>query len=237
MRGLFEKITKEEKAESVKTLIQESTPDADFFFMVILAVLMATFGILLNNIPVLIGSMLLSPLLSPILGMSLGVVFADSRIIFRSFYTVIKAFLFSVFLSFVTAGILSNFIPQDAGASFQEWNYFFIYFFVALVAGLAAAYSLVSSNANALVTGAGIASTIIPPLAAIGVALARFDFIVMSGAFIVFLLNVLGIVFAGVVIFSLMRIHSEERVAKRTLETENKENGFVEKKEVKESPK
>lgn len=225
MRGLFAKVTEESKKEAVSALIRESTPDADFFFMVILAVLMGTFGILLNNIPVLIGSMLLSPLLSPILSMALGVVLADGKLILRSVSAIAKALAFSVILSFVVSLLLIEFIPTELTPFFHAWNLFFIYFLVSVIAGLAVSYSVVSTNPNALVVGAGIASTIIPPLSAIGVGAAKLNWLVMSGSFLVFLLNVLGIVFSAIVVFSLMKLHKQERTVKKVLSVEDSQNG------------
>jgi len=69
--------------------------------MTLLSVLMATFGLLLNNVAVIIGSMLIAPILYPILGVSLGITMSDSSLISRSSLTLIKSSVVGVFASFV----------------------------------------------------------------------------------------------------------------------------------------
>ena len=84
---LFNNLTENDKSVAVEHLIKSSTPSQDFFLMIILSVLTATFGLLLNNVAVIIGSMLIAPMLYPFLSLSLGVTMSDAGLISRSFYT------------------------------------------------------------------------------------------------------------------------------------------------------
>ncbi len=78
---LITDLTEEDKAKAIKDLIYNSSPRQDFFLMILLSVLMATFGLLLNSPAVVIGSMLVAPILFPIMGLSMGIVMVDSKLI------------------------------------------------------------------------------------------------------------------------------------------------------------
>ena len=105
---LFSTLTESDKNDSIKRLIEDSTPHDDFFLMTVLAVLMAALGLLIDDVAVIIGSMLIAPMLSPILGLSLGVVMADSKLIFRSFWTVVKSLAWAIPIAAIATLIFSS---------------------------------------------------------------------------------------------------------------------------------
>ena len=84
-------LTEKDKAKAIEDLIYNSSPRQDFFLMVVLSVLMATFGLLLNSPTIIIGSMLVAPILFPIMGLSMGIVMVDSKLISRSIRTILKS--------------------------------------------------------------------------------------------------------------------------------------------------
>lgn len=206
-----------DKSKAIEDLIIESTPDKDFFFMVVLSVLMATFGLLINNIPVLIASMLIAPLLSPVLSLALGIVMADNHLIGRSVITLAKAVVLAVFLSaMVTFFFLPLVSDGLVGYSDAAWDIFIILFFISVLAGTAASFATVSPTLNAALPAAAIAVTFIPPIAAIGIGIAKLNWTIISNAVMIFMLNVLGIVFSALVMFSLMRLYTKRVIARRT---------------------
>ncbi len=54
-------------------LRQASIPTLGFFFMLFLSSAIATFGLLSNNAPTIIGAMIIAPLMAPILGLAYGI--------------------------------------------------------------------------------------------------------------------------------------------------------------------
>ena len=136
-----------DKSRAVQRLITESTPDFDFFFFVVLAVLMATLGLILNSAAVVIGSMLIAPILYPILSLSLGLVMSDYVLFYRSFYTIVKSFVLAVGLSLIaTLFFVQNFEPNFEILSRTEPS--IAYFMIAIISGLAVAYSLARSEVS-----------------------------------------------------------------------------------------
>jgi uncharacterized membrane protein len=53
--SLFNNLTEEDKSLAVDKIMKGSMPNHDFFMMVILSVIMATLGLLLNNSAIIIG--------------------------------------------------------------------------------------------------------------------------------------------------------------------------------------
>ena len=222
MLMLFNNLTEKDKSRAVESLICSSTPRQDFFLLVILSILMATFGLLINNAAVIIGSMLVAPILSPILSLSLGVVLADSLLISRSFYTLVKSVVFAV----AAAGIVTLFFApnfQMTSEILLRAEPTLIYASIAFVAGLAASFALVKPHLSETLPGIAISVALIPPLAVTGIGIARFDWILISNSFLLFLLNAVGIIFASMIVFSLMHLYIKRNVADKTIEKEERE--------------
>ncbi|NQV90029.1 TIGR00341 family protein [Candidatus Uhrbacteria bacterium] len=222
---LFSTLTEQGKTTAVKRLIEDSTPRDDFFLLAILSVLMAVFGLLLNSPAVIIGSMLIAPLLSPILGISLGIVMADTRLIFRSLLTLTKAVAWSI----PSAAIATLLFASQAGLSpelnpeiLARTEPSILYLAVAVIAGLAASFALIKPNLNASLPGVAISVALIPPLAVTGIGLARFDWAMMTDSFILFLINAVSIIFASMVVFSLMNLYAKRPVAEKEIDKEDK---------------
>ena len=213
---LFNNLTEKDKSKAIENLITESTPRQDFFLMVVLSVLMATFGLLINNVAVVIGSMLIAPILYPILGLSLGVVMADFKLISRSFYTLLKSMVFGI----AAAALIALFFAPDHEILFAEPS--LIYVMIAIIAGLAASFALIKPQLSETLPGVAISVTLIPPLAATGIGIAKFDWNIISDSFVLFLVNAIGIIFASMIVFSLMHLYIKRMDARKAIKKEEK---------------
>ena len=213
-------LSEEDKSKAVEKLITSSTPDFDFFLLITLSILMATFGLLIDSAAVVIGSMLIAPILSPILSLSLGVVMSDHKLIMRSFYTVLK----SVFIGILAAAVATLFFssPGDllGNEILSRIEPSLIYFLIAMIAGIAVSYSLVQPELSETLPGIAIAVALIPPLAVIGIGIAKLDWAIVSGSTVLFFVNVIGIIFASILSFSLMNLYRKRVVAKETIQKE-----------------
>lgn len=67
-----------------------------------------------------------------------------------------------------------------------------------------------------------IAVALIPPLAITGIGIANFDWSIISEAFLLFLINILGIIFASMVIFSLSDFYVKRKEAAKVIKEEDK---------------
>lgn len=210
------------KSAAVKKLIEMSTPQFDFFFLVVLSVLMATFGMLEGNTAVVIGSMLITPVLFPILSLSLSVVMSDYKLIRRASGTLTKAFI----LGIAAALLAALFFGGPYGISEEvllRTEPTLLSIAIAVIAGFAVAYTLAKPGLSETLPGIAVAVAIIPPTAAIGIGLASFNWAVVVGAIIYLLVNIVGIVFASMLIFSLMNLYTKRNIAAKTADTADKE--------------
>ncbi|QSH39388.1 DUF389 domain-containing protein [Candidatus Kaiserbacteria bacterium] len=220
----FQAIDDKEKTRAVRQLIESSTPDFDYFFMLVLSVLMATFGLLAGSEAIVIGAMLLAPLLAPIMGLSLGTSMSHHPLIGRSLSTIGYSIMFSVGAAVIGAFLFSvgdlHGGINDVILSRTEPS--LLFFIVAVISGFAVAYTTVRPNLSSTLPGVAIAVALIPPLAVIGIGIAMLNPAIVAGSVVMFFINVAGIVFAGMVTFSLMDVHHKSLIAETTIKKEQK---------------
>jgi uncharacterized hydrophobic protein (TIGR00271 family) len=221
---VFDNITNKEKSAALKTMIEHSTPRQDFFLLVILSVSMATIGLLQNNAAVIIGSMLIAPVLYPLLGIAMGTVMADKMLISRSLGTLAKSILIGVLASVIVT--LLTYVPGDGFEATTEiilrTSPSLLNAATAIIAGLAASFALVKPQLNETLPGVAISVALVPPLAVFGIGLATLNWKIAINSMVLFLINVLGIVFACVMVFSIMNFYAKRQVADETIKKEDK---------------
>lgn len=228
---LFKDIKESDKNIAINQLINESSPKPSFFFMVVLSVVMATCGLLINNASVIIGSMLIAPILSPILATALGISIADNKLISNSLKTVGKSALYAIALSAAATLLLWQFTSGGDGNFAETFNPEIIsrtepsvvYLFIAIIAGLTSSFARMKTELNDTLPGTAIAIALVPPLATVGIGVATLNLSVISGALSMFALNGVGIVLAALVVFSLMDIRSKKNTAIKAAERAEEE--------------
>ena len=105
------KVSQSDRHKFCSNIIDSSAPRADFYFLVILSTLIVALGLLADNVILVIGGMLVTPLLSPILAIALGIVISDYKVIRRS----VRIFLVAFILAFLVAFILGLFSSPRVG--------------------------------------------------------------------------------------------------------------------------
>lgn len=214
-------LTQSEKEHAIESLIEQSSPRQSFFMMVSLAILMATVGLLANSVAIIIGSMLIAPLLYPLLSLSLGIVLSDRLLMLRSIYTLTKSSVLSVILAMLVTLIFSPHTAPLTPEILSRSEHSVAYLVVALIAGFAASFAFVKPQLNEGLAGVAISVALIPPLAVVGIGLARLNWVLIQGSLILFLLNAVGIIFSSVLVFSVMNLQSEKRTARTAFKKDN----------------
>ncbi|MCD5381298.1 MAG: DUF389 domain-containing protein [Candidatus Pacebacteria bacterium] len=218
----FRALPDKDKASLIRKLLQNGTPDFDYFYLIGLSTLMATLGLLLDSGSIVIGSMLIAPLMYPILGVSLGLVMMqeDIQVLHRSLSTltkslgaglvlsVIAAFFFGDAAMYETAEVLARTVPSH------------LHLLVAMVAGAAVAYMLARPEWGDALPGVAIAVALIPPLATIGIGIAAWNAVIIKGATMILLLNLFGIIAVAVIIFLLMNLSEKKHIAESAIKQE-----------------
>ncbi|MFR0359179.1 DUF389 domain-containing protein [Streptomyces sediminimaris] len=183
---------------------EESTLSVTYVAFITLATMIAACGVVLDNAILIVGAMAVGPEFGPLAGISTAVVRRHPRLALRSLTALLVGFAAAML---VTVGFS---LFMDAIGQFHKSdlegarpNTAFVYapdafsFVVAVLAGIAGTLSLTSAKSGALV-GVAISVTTVPAAANAAVALAYGDTSQTVGSTNQLLLNLLGIVLAGI---------------------------------------
>ncbi|MEV0986761.1 DUF389 domain-containing protein [Streptomyces sp. NPDC049949] len=183
---------------------EESTLTITYVAFMILATMIAACGVVLDNAILIVGAMAVGPEFGPLAGVCTGVVQRRPRLALRS----LGALLIGFALAIVATTVFS--LGMDAIGQFNAemleqprpntgfiWRPDPLSFVVSLLAGMAGVLSLTSAKSGALV-GVAISVTTVPAGANAAVALGYGDFAQMWGSAEQLLLNLCGIMLAGV---------------------------------------
>ncbi len=182
----------------------EQALSASFLVFMIIAVLIAGIGLLLDQPVLIVGAMVVGPDFSPLAAMSFWLFRRRPRRAARAGVTMLAGFA-SGAAAAATVGIAARYldlVPADLDPSALPLTGFVfdsgvLAFIVALLAGTVGMLSFTEGRAGALV-GVFISVTTIPALAGIGVAIAAGDFRDVGAAALQLLVNVVGLVTACV---------------------------------------
>jgi len=198
----FSHASKEQYTSLFTNLREESRLSQNFMVLLIFATMIATFGLFINSASVIIGAMLLAPLMQPIVSLSMGVLRQDTSLELNG----AKTIAIGVLAVLSTAAIIALFTPIERLTTEMSGRLSptILDLFVAIVSGMAAAYA--KSNAKILgsLAGVAIAVALVPPIAVAGIGLGWMDWSMFSSAFLLFITNLVGIVFSAAFTFAIL---------------------------------
>ncbi|MFQ6015684.1 MAG: amino acid permease [Anaerolineae bacterium] len=202
-------LSREEQIEVYREVRRGARPDVDFFVMMGLSAIIATFGLLQNSAAVIIGAMLVAPLFTPILALSLAIVQGDVRLLRLAVESALKgiALAIGVAVLLTAASPLWTFTPEIAARI--RPNLFDLA--VALASGAAGAYAMARKDVATSLPGVAIAAALVPPLCTVGVGLAMGDIGIAGGSGLLFTTNLTAIALAGSVILLLLGFRPARR--------------------------
>lgn len=195
-------LDREEQIEVYRNIHRDARPDVDFFVMIGLSALIATFGLLQNSAAVIIGAMLVAPLFSPLLAISLSIIQGNVRLLRLAIESTVKGIALAIFLSALLALTAPSKTLTPEILSRGSPNLFDLA--VALASGAAGAYAIARKDVAAALPGVAIAAALVPPLGVIGIGIAMGDLSVAGGGSLLFLTNLVAIALAGAVTFLLL---------------------------------
>jgi uncharacterized hydrophobic protein (TIGR00341 family) len=203
-----EKLSSRISIEEIKMLITESAkPDVQFIVFMVLAAIVSASALVLNSIPILIASMILSPFMGPILGFSFGITTNDKSIIKEGIIGEIYGTIISIGMGFLI-GVLAKVSGFRPELTTQMSNIGFPSYFdiiISICAGIAVAFSITGTVRSALV-GVAIAVALIVPSVNVGLSLIYGAFTLSFESLILFLTNILLIDLCAIIVFKLKKI-------------------------------
>lgn len=160
-----------------------------------IATIIASVGLNVNSIPVVIGAMLISPLMGPIFGLGLGLGVSDMQLMKSSGKNLLVMVTISLTASFayflITPLSLSN--PTELLARTNPTIYDVL---IALFGGFAGILEQSRKEKGTVFSGVAIATALMPPLCTAGFGLANGNLAYFLGALYLFFINCLFIMLA-----------------------------------------
>jgi uncharacterized hydrophobic protein (TIGR00341 family) len=177
--GVKKKDQNKKRRSPVEKLIESAqdyaTVDVNTLALAAIASLVAVIGLFLNNVGIIIGAMLLSPLLGPIYAFAIGTSTGNRTTLFGSLKSIIIFLIVIVLISFSATYVLSLLIrlpltPEILTRTIAAP----IYVVMAILLGFAVMIAL-SWGIPEGVAGVAVAAALLPPVAVIGICLAIYQ--------------------------------------------------------------
>lgn len=169
-----------------------------FVVMVILSSIVASIGILRNNVVFIIGAMVIAPVLGPNVALSFATTLGDLSLS-RKAIQVIAVGIFTALASSLLLGIVFK-VDPDIPELLSRTEVSLGDVVLALAAGSAAAFSFSSGLLSALI-GVMVAVALLPPLVTLGILIGSGHWELALGSLLLFLINLICVNLAGVVTF------------------------------------
>ena len=189
-------------------------------FILACAIVIASVGLNLNSIPVIIGAMLISPVMGPILGFGLGLGTNDTALVKDS----LKNFLVMVLISILSSTLFYLLSPlqlEHQTELLARTNPTLYDVFIALFGGFAGILeNSRKEKGGTVIPGVAIATALMPPLCTVGYGIAHLEWRFIVGAFYLFIINTVFISLATFVTVKYLHFPSphgkEEAIRKRS---------------------
>ncbi len=195
-----ERIGREELYEDIKNGARLSRV---YLAMVVLSTLVAAIGLNHNSAAVIIGAMVIAPLLGPNVALSLGITLGDLALLRHGLLTALAGIAAALALS-VIIGVLLEVDPTLSELA-SRTRVGLGDIVVALASGSAGALAF-TTGVSATLIGVMVAVALLPPLVTSGLLLGGGHPALATGAFSLFLVNLICVNLAGVTTFVLQGI-------------------------------
>jgi uncharacterized hydrophobic protein (TIGR00341 family) len=196
----------EEKPKSVTTaresiyqeVAKNAQIDSNYIVLVVLSTIVATIGLIEDNVAVVIGAMVIAPLLGPNLAFSFGTSIGDKKLMVDSIKTMVLGLIVASAIAF---GIgISMDVPLSSHELMLRTDISIETFLLALASGAAAALSITAGLSSVLV-GVMVAVAILPPTATFALMAGSGEFDLAVNAGILLAINIVSVNLATKIVF------------------------------------
>ena len=160
-----------------------------------IATIIASVGLNVNSIPVIIGAMLISPLMGPIFGVGLGLGINDIQLVKSSGKNLLVMVSISLAASFIYF-LITPLSLNDPSELLARTNPTIYDVLIALAGGFEGILEQCRKEKGTVFAGVAIATALMPPLCTAGFGLASGNFVYFLGAAYLFVINCIFIMLA-----------------------------------------
>jgi uncharacterized hydrophobic protein (TIGR00341 family) len=171
----------------------------NYLALVILSTIVASIGLIENNVAVIIGAMVIAPLLGPNIALSFAAVTGDTKLMLSSVKTILSGLSIAIVLP-IFIGYFSN-LPFDTPELLSRTDVKLDMFLLALASGAAAALSITTGLSSSALVGVMVAVALLPPAATLGIMLGSGNWSLAHSTAIMLLMNIVSINLASQIVF------------------------------------
>ena len=171
------------------------------------AIFIASVGLNVNSIPVIIGAMLISPVMGPILGVGFSLGTNDTDLLkssFKNFFVMVAISIIVASLYFLVTPLKLN-NPTELLVRTRPTIYDVL---IALFGGIAGMLEHARKERGTVLSGVAIATALMPPLCTVGYGVANLNIMYITGAFYLFLINASFIALSTLIVTKLLGFES-----------------------------
>lgn len=202
MRFLWKKIKDgTEELGQNELFLQRVSGEIEFDFvfavLVVFSAVIATLGLLIDSVAVVIGGMLISPIAWPMFGLAASVTTTRKKLTQRSLVSLVL----SVGLVLAVAVGLTYLVPgvRMTDEILARTNPTLLDLVIAMASAVIGVLAVYYPKISESLSGVAVSVALLPPLCVSGIGLARKNWEVFNGSFLLFAANLAAIVFVGVV--------------------------------------
>lgn len=200
------------REELYNSISKSARLDSNYMLLVFLSTVVASVGLLEDNVAVVIGAMVIAPLLGPNLAQTLGVALGDRELAWRALTTNIAGIGLAVALSAAIGFLLRGELTSEELLQRTEVGLDSVT--LALASGAAAVLSI-STGLPSVLVGVMVAVALLPPAATMGIMLGSGNLDLAAGAALLLTVNVVCVNLAGLSVFALKGVRPRTWLAKK----------------------
>ncbi|MGM0502744.1 MAG: TIGR00341 family protein [Bacillota bacterium] len=198
-----EKVDKESYRAARETIInyarENSLVSMQLIFLSLVAAIITSLGLIIDNTPVIVGSMIIAPVFGPIAAMAIGIVLGDLKLLGRGILAESTVIVIAVAVGAIFGFIMPNVAINHALRVRMLPTIPDL--IIALAAGGAGAYALITHVKSQQLVGVVIAAALIPVMATIGIGISLGNLNLISGATLLLLGNFFALLLAIITVF------------------------------------
>lgn len=199
----------EDKASIAKTIIYDIETGKEYRITMFLAALIATLGLLINSIPVVIWAMLIAPIMRPIQTISFATTTWGNKLFFQWAFVLLGSICMSIVVSIILT-LLSP-LSEITNEIIIRTQPTILDLLIALASGAVAFFAFGFKRLGIGIAWVAMAASLLPPLCVVWIGIARWAWTIARWSLILFLTNLLAILIAWYIVFHLFGFFPNSR--------------------------
>lgn len=194
----------DERAAFLDKVARRASPTVDFFLFSILAGIVFSAGLLLDEAALLVLGAILAPMMAPVVGLALGTVIGSVRYFFRSLIGVIigSALVFTIGL--IVGYLVRSWTPLELDGKLYHTQLSWANFLLLAVGAIFTSAGMVRSKRSAAVPGVALAYELYLPLTAAGIGLGSRTPLLWPDGLVVFTIHLALCVLLGAITLAIL---------------------------------